>query len=243
MQCCITTAPKISFSFRYPFNIKSSPAYEITYFFSAWSSFYTSVAAFGLASTYIGLCFHVSAQFDILIQHLLALKKMFHDSGSEPSRTDETCKLSEDRNNLLNIELKKFIQLHVKTIDLCELLSTTFAPIVFVHFLVSAFLICGSCLMLFLADPAERMIYMTFVGSGFLDVFLHTYSGHLIIEASHHIRNAAYELDWYKCDLRNQKLILMIMIRTQRVSAIKIPFFSVSLETYIRVTSHGMDID
>lgn len=145
-------------------------------------------------------------------------------------------KLTSEENNQLSTKLKDFVKLHIESIEICEILSRAFAPIIFIHFVASAIMICGCCLMLFLAPSVEKTIYLTFAFGGFTDVLLHTYSGHCIILASEDISVAAYNLDWHNYDLKNQKLILMIMTRAQKASAVRIPFFSVSLETYIKVS-------
>lgn len=89
--------------------------------------------------------------------------------------------------------------------------------------------------MPFIAADAEKMNYLGFVISGFADVFLHAYSGYCIMEASTQIKDEAYDMNWYDCDIRNQKLILMIMKRAQKPSAIYIPFVTLSLETFVKV--------
>lgn len=224
-------------SIRFPFDVKSSPAYEITYFFSSWSSWFTAVAATGIGTIFFGLCFHISAQFEILTQQLITINRNLHEkiTSAQQSTTSADRKLSKEQNSQLNDELKIFIHMHNETTELCELISRTFTPIILFHFLVSAFLICVSCLMPFIAADAEKMSFLGFAISGFVDIFLHSYSGHCIIKASTRIKDEAYEINWYDCDIRNQKLILMIMKRAQKASAINIPFVTLSLETFVKV--------
>lgn len=144
-------------------------------------------------------------------------------------------KFSKNENDLLNSELKKFIQLHIETIDLCELMANSLGPIVFLHFVAASILICSSCLLLVLVDGAEKLIYVNFLVGTFADVFIHGYVGTRLIEASLKIREAAYEFAWYKCDVRNQKIFLMILIRARKPVAVKMPFFNASLETFLTV--------
>lgn len=145
-------------------------------------------------------------------------------------------KFSKEENDQLNLKLKKFVELHNETIDLCALMSRAFEPIVFLHFIAASILICTSCLMLFLAEGADKIIYLNFLVGTFSDVFIHAYVGTLIIESSKSVAGAAYNFEWYKCDLRNQKLILMIMMRAQKAASVKMPFFNASLETFLTVS-------
>lgn len=144
-------------------------------------------------------------------------------------------KFSKSENDLLCCKLKEFVELHIETIDLCELMANSLGPIVFLHFVAASILICSSCLLLVLVDGAEKLIYVNFLVGTFADVFIHGYVGTRLIQASLKIRDAAYEFAWYKCDVRNQKLILMILLRARKPAAVKMPFFNASLETFLAV--------
>lgn len=51
-------------------------------------------------------------------------------------------------------------------------------------------------------------------------------------EASSNIQNSAYDFHWYKCDGRVREMILMIIMRGQRKTAVDVPFFEATLETF-----------
>lgn len=41
-----------------------------------------------------------------------------------------------------------------------------------------------------------------------------------------------YDTEWYKCDARTRKMILMILRRSQRAKTIAVPFFTPSLPAF-----------
>lgn len=182
----------------------------------------------GIATLFFGLCLHISGQFEIVSSRMMKTFQIMDLLDGE--------KLSKDENDQLNIKLRNFVNFHNEIIALGELLSRTFSPIVFVQFTASSILICLACLMLFLAPPTEKLIYMNFAMGITFDTFLHCYVADRLIWASTGLREAAYNLSWYRCDERNQKLILMIIMRTQKPTGMKIPFFKASLETFLTVT-------
>lgn len=49
---------------------------------------------------------------------------------------------------------------------------------------------------------------------------------------------AVYQTDWYKLDVETQRMLLLMMIRSQRAVAIKAPFFSPSLPAFQTVGSY-----
>jgi hypothetical protein len=57
-------------------------------------------------------------------------------------------------------------------------------------------------------------------------------SGDMMITASTGIAQACYDIQWYKCNMKVRRAILLIMIRAQRKVNVKIPFLEISLETF-----------
>ena len=59
----------------------------------------------------------------------------------------------------------------------------------------------------------------------------------MLEDASTGITLSAYDFPWYKCDERVCKTIQMIMIRGQKKTAVDVPFFEASLETFSVVSA------
>lgn len=235
-----SSVSKIIFSSRFPFDIRRSPTYEIVYFFSAWSSWFTTVGIAGLGGMFFGLSLQISGQFDIL---RLKVEGLFDEENVETSSSKKTSidgMFTKDQNIQLNKKLKMTINLHNETIDLGELLSRSFGPIIFLHLIAASILIGTSSLMLVLAPNVEKSIYVNFLFGTFADTFIHTYVGTRLMTSNTRIYESVYNLDWHKCDLINQKMILMMIMRAQHATAIRIPFFKASLETFLKVRSSAV---
>lgn len=215
---------------RFPFNYTISPVYEITYFFSAWSDYSVTVGVCGVSPLFIGICLHISGQFDIVSSRMHQL--MDDQEDNKTFLSNYNCSRE---NAQLKTKLKNFVKFHNEIIQLGELMSKTFAPIVFLHFLAASIVICVSCVMIFLAQGFDKMVYQNYLVCTIFDTFTFTYGGTCLIEASNRVKEAAYSFEWYKYDIRNQKLILMIMIRARKATAVKIPFFNASLDTFLTV--------
>lgn len=186
------------------------------------------------------MCLHISGQFEIVSARMDSITADFK-SQAKPS-TRDSIKYSEAENDQLYVKLKNFVDFHDETIKICELMSKTFAPIVILHFISSAIVICVCCLMLFLAHGPEKAIYVTFMLGGLTDSLSFTLGGTLLTETSTSVQEAAYNFEWYRCDLKCQKLILLAMIRAKRPTAVEVPFFKASLETFLAVRSFILDI-
>jgi len=51
----------------------------------------------------------------------------------------------------------------------------------------------------------------------------------LLFTQSAAVADVLYDMEWYKCDARTRKVILMILRRSQRAKTIAVPFFTPSL--------------
>lgn len=100
---------------------------------------------------------------------------------------------------------------------------------------MAGILTCTSLLMIFLAQGGEKLIYLNFLMGTVTDSFAFSLVGTYLTDASLTLDDAAYSYEWYRCDVRNHKLILMILTRSQNATAVKIPFFKATLETFLGV--------
>lgn len=86
--------------------------------------------------------------------------------------------------------------------------------------------------MIMLADGAAKLIFVNYIIASTTQVFVYSFGGDMLENASSKINFSAYNFHWYKCDKRIRKLILMIIIRAQKKTVVDVPFFQVSLDTF-----------
>jgi 7tm Odorant receptor len=111
-------------------------------------------------------------------------------------------------------------------------MSRNLSPNVLIHLITSALITCICCLEILLADGADKLIFVNYIIASTTQVFVYSIAGNMLEDSSTNIRFSAYDFPWYKCDDRVRKLILMIIIRTQKKTAVDVPFFDCSLETF-----------
>lgn len=140
------------------------------------------------------------------------------------------------QNDRLHDELVEIVKEHNKVIELCQKMSRSLAPNVLIHFITSALITCICCLMIMLADGAEKLIFVNYIVASTTQIFVYSFGGSLLVDASQRIEIAAYNFHWYKCNAKVRSLILMIMIRAQKKTGIDVPFFEASLETFMSVS-------
>lgn len=129
-------------------------------------------------------------------------------------------------------KLEAIIEEHEKVIEVCKKMSRCLSPNVLIHYITSALITCICCLMITLAEGAAKIIFVNYIIASTTQVFVYSIGGNLLEDASTGISFSAYDFPWYKCDERIRKTIQMIMIRGQKKTAVDVPFFEASLETF-----------
>jgi len=195
---------------------------------AAWSLFTTYAGFCGVLALFFGACLHVSAQFNVLSARL-------ENSDEGPS-----LKLSEEQNKEVQEKLMEIVKQHEALIKLCELMTQSFSWIILFHFISSAIQISACILLLFFIDGIEWLQFLIAILCFLIEAFIFAYAGQAIINSSTGLQHAAYNFEWYKCDARNRKMILLIMIRSQKKICMKAPFFEVSLESFLKVRYETM---
>lgn len=116
-------------------------------------------------------------------------------------------------------------------------MSRSLSPNVLIHYITSALTTCICALMILLADGAAKLIFVNYIIASTTQVFVYSFGGNMLENASTNISFCAYDFEWYKCDERIRKLILMIILRAQKKTAVDVPFFQVSMETFGTVSN------
>lgn len=144
---------------------------------------------------------------------------------------------SPEENDLLYEKLKLVVDEHENLIDLCRRLSRSLSTNVLIHYITSAIITCICCLMILLAEGFQKIIFINYIIASTCQVFLYSIGGNLLADSSAKIQESAYNFQWYRCDNRIRKLIQIMMIRAQKKTAVDVPFFQTSLETFGSVSN------
>jgi 7tm Odorant receptor len=145
-------------------------------------------------------------------------------------------KFTPEQNDRLLKRLEEIVGDHDKIIGFCGKMSRNLWPNVLIHYITSAIIICICCLEIMLADGADKLIFVNYIIGSTTQVFVYSIAGNMLEDASTNIRFAAYDFPWYKCDVKIRKMILMIIIRAQKKTAVDVPFFDCSMETFGKVS-------
>jgi len=118
-------------------------------------------------------------------------------------------------------------------------MKKAFGPIVLLHYFASSLVIASGCLMLTMTEGGEMAIYIFYTGVQFLDGFVFALGGSALTNSSLCFKDSAYNFEWYKCDTKSRKAVLLLIMRAQKKISITVPFFEASLETFVGVNLYS----
>lgn len=116
---------------------------------------------------------------------------------------------------------------------------------------------------MFKGHGAERVLYVNYIIAVMVQLYTYAHSGTIIAEnvSSNSLNNklidrsivilrvffkhiqsseiaiAAYSMQWHHSNQKVRQIILMMIHRSQQAKVVRIPFFSVSLEAYMKIMS------
>ena len=79
------------------------------------------------------------------------------------------------------------------------------------------------------------MIFVNYLIAATTQVFIYSMTGGYLEEACFNVGISAYNVDWYKMDASTRKLILMIILRSQKPFLIEAPLVTASMPTFMNV--------
>ncbi|XP_055678124.1 odorant receptor 22c [Lutzomyia longipalpis] len=224
---------ELPFKSVFPFDPYKSPVYEITYIILSYSGYITIAGIVGLDGLFVGLCLHISGQFQIIQANINTLVDREIAPLLTQSSTDD--EFTKEQNEVIYRRLRSYVRRQIVTISLCEEMVEIFKPSVLMHFISAAFVICFSSVNLILSSGITVFLYANYIGAATTQLFLYSIGGTSISTSSSEICNSAYFFEWHKSNKDVRRLLLMLMMRAQKESGVFVPFFQACLPTFATI--------
>ncbi|XP_063709112.1 odorant receptor 22c-like [Culicoides brevitarsis] len=220
--------PETMFKSVWPFNHMVTPYMEIIYLYMTYLLFVTQFGISGIDNLFMDIYLHVAALMNILAEDLKSMEKRFLINY----KLDSVSKFTKEQNTKFYHEIKRLVKKHQFYLEFCKRVETFFSEIILVHFVSSSFILCMSLMDLLLAPGLIKITYISYIIAATTQVFIYSYAGGQLEEACNNIEVATYGISWYRMDSRNKKLLMKLLMRSQRTVQIKAPFVTASLATF-----------
>ncbi|XP_018793472.1 PREDICTED: odorant receptor 24a [Bactrocera latifrons] len=206
------------FKMIFPEPLLSMPIFPLTFIFSHWHGYITVAGFAGTDGLFLCFCMYIGTM----------LKALQYDTKDLLS--DVGCGESEHSSEVeIKRSLKMIIVRHNEIIDLVKRFSAVMSGITLGHFVTSSAII-GTCVvdMLLFSDYGV-LVYLVHTMAVSTELFLYCLGGTVVIECSSQLATAVYASNWYTHTADVQRMVLLIIIRSQRSLVLKVPFFAPSL--------------
>ncbi|KAL0134010.1 hypothetical protein PUN28_001128 [Cardiocondyla obscurior] len=206
-----------------PFESNTSPAYELVMI----TQFFHQLAAATIVGVFnaliVSLILHVGGQIDIMCRGLVEIS-----SG-------------DDAFDLRNSTIKALIRRHQRIIALSADIETLFSYIALMQFLWNTLVICCLGFLIVTAIGDTQGTTMLIKSLFFyivitLEAFIFCYAGEYLSAKGRMIGDAAYEAKWYNSNPTQSRILLLLILRSQRKLTITIgKFMDLSLERFTTI--------
>ncbi|EDW02766.1 GH10871 [Drosophila grimshawi] len=202
--------------------------FPLTYMVLTASSYWTGFIFSFVDGFFVCSCLYISGIFRVVK----------HDIRSAFADLDGVDYCTPSMNAGIRVKLGYIIERHNAIFDLCSELSRQSSVIVLMHFISAAFVLCSTILDIMLnTSSLSGLTYICYIAAALTQLFLYCYGGNHVSDSSLDVAATVYDIEWYKCDARTRKMILMILRRSQRAKTIAVPFFTPSLPAFSSILS------
>ncbi|KAM7353700.1 odorant receptor 24a [Cochliomyia hominivorax] len=203
----------------FPEMLVSMPIYPLTFILGHWHGYITVLAFVGADGLFLGFCLYYATLLKSIQEDLQNILTDFDDAANIKYNTEEKVILA----------LENIIERHNEVADLTDKFSLIMVEITLSHFITSSIIIATSVVDLLLFSGYGVIVYVVYTCAVLTEIFLYCLGGNTVMECSEELATKAYSSQWYTQSVKVQKMVLLIMVRSQRNIVIKVPFFAPSL--------------
>ncbi|XP_034671364.1 odorant receptor 10a [Drosophila subobscura] len=215
------------FNMTMPEVLLRSPFFPLTYAFIAYTGYVTIFMFGGCDGFYFEFCAHISSLFQSLQEEMRAT---FQPYQAYLKLTPKQCVL-------LELQLRDIIIRQNAIFALTSFFRKRYATITLAHF-VSAGLVIGFsiCNLLTVGNGSlGALLYVAYTVAALSQLLVYCYGGTLVAESSVELSRVAATCPWTLCAPRQRRIILLLILRSQRAPTMAVPFFSPSLSTFASI--------
>ncbi|KAH8301343.1 hypothetical protein KR059_000539 [Drosophila kikkawai] len=216
-----------------PFNMTmppvllKSPFFPLTYIFIAYTGYVTIFMFGGADGFYFEFCSHISALFEVLQAEIRAIFRPYKD----------LLQLSPVQLYNLEQQMRAVIIKHNAIIDLTKFFQKRYAIITLAHF-VSAGMVIGFSMVNLLTvgtNGLGALLYVAYTIAALSQLLVYCYGGTLVAESSVDLAKVMGSCPWHLLSPVQRRLVLLLILRSQKAMSMAVPFFSPSLATFASI--------
>ncbi|XP_034664097.1 odorant receptor 82a [Drosophila subobscura] len=203
---------------RLPFNYVDSPGYEIGFVYILLVTIVVVTYASAVDGLFISFAINLRAHFQTLQRDIKDTDFALPEQEMQEALTD-------------------VVDYHVRLLALSKRLRVMYMPIVFGQFFITSLQV-GVIIYQLVTNMDSVMallVYLSFLGSIMLQLFIYCYGGEIIKVESHRVDVAVQLSNWYQAGPKQRRSLAFIIQRAQRDLLIKAGFYEASLGNFLAI--------
>ncbi|CAD7088026.1 unnamed protein product [Hermetia illucens] len=204
-----------------PFQTHNVVAFGIGYMINSYFGFIAAFGFGGVDGFFVQCCLYMATLFQLCREDA---KLAFYKGP--------LAVVSAEQNRITQKKLCAVIEKHNVIMDMCDELVDLFTLIILGHFLSAALVICVTAIDFLMASGFNIVVYIVHSLMVIFELFVYCIGGSQVFESSIDVARAVYFREWYKYDTRTQKMVALIMVRSQKGTSVQVPFFTPSISVF-----------
>ncbi|XP_017101823.2 odorant receptor 82a [Drosophila bipectinata] len=210
---------------KFPFNDVNTPGYEVGFLYTVFVTVVVVTYASAVDGLFISFAINLRAHFQTLQRDI----ENFNYALSERE---------------VRAALRSVVDYHVELLSMSKHLRVIYTPIVFGQFFITSLQVGVIIYQLVtrLDSIMDLLVYLSFLGSIMLQLFMYCYGGEIIKVESLKVDIAVRLSDWHLATTTIRKSLAFIILRSQREVLIKAGFYEASLANFVAICRTAMSL-
>ncbi|XP_075166964.1 odorant receptor 10a [Haematobia irritans] len=213
------------FNMTMPYILQHGILYPLGYIFTAYTGYVTIFMFGGCDALYFEYCTHIATLLRML---QIDVKLLF-------KRYNEKLTLNTAESLYIEEQLKMIIERHNEIIDMTNFFRKRYAIITLAHFVSASLVIGASIFEMMTYSGFGQFIYLSYTVAALAQLAVYCYGGTLVAENSVYLSTVIFKCNWFVCNPKLRRMILLIMMRSQRALTMSVPFFNPAMSTFASI--------
>ncbi|EDV42847.1 uncharacterized protein Dana_GF18198 [Drosophila ananassae] len=210
---------------KFPFNDVNTPGYEVGFLYTVLVTVVVVAYASAVDGLFISFAINLRAHFQTLQRDIQ------NSNYALPERETRAA-------------LRSAVDYHVELLSLSKHLRDIYTPIVFGQFFITSLQVGVIIYQLVtrLDSVMDLLVYLSFLGSIMLQLFMYCYGGEIIKVESLKVDIAVRLSNWHLASATLRKSLAFIILRSQREVLIKAGFYEASLANFVAICRTALSL-
>ncbi|XP_055852579.1 odorant receptor 82a-like [Episyrphus balteatus] len=203
---------------RFIFDAETPPYYEFAIIYTSCVSIPVVVHLLAIDGLFVSFTANLCAHFMIL-QHNI-----------------ETNEFTEN-NSIIHMQISSFVKYHIKILEVASKIYEAYKPIIFGQFVMTSLQVCVIVYQIttHMDSYVVLITNVLFLLTVLIQLLIYCYGGEIVKLESLNVGTSVQLTKWYRLQPKYQKMLCLIMMRSQKAFIMRVGFYDASLASFMLI--------